>query len=77
MLIKLRLAKCGQKIKDRDTPTLKERERETKVKFQIEKIVAQKKQTKDKEREEMGNTESGQGSALTQSKVAEKAKRRN
>lgn len=33
MLIKLRLAKCGQKIKERDTPTLKERERETKVKF--------------------------------------------
>lgn len=54
-----------------------QKERETKVKFQIEKIVAQKKQAKERDREEMGNTESGQGSALTQSKVAEKAKRRN
>lgn len=73
MLIKLRQAKCGQKIKERYWERQRERERraETKAKFQIEKIVAQKKQ---QERERKWETQRADKAALTQSKVAEKAK---
>lgn len=59
----------------RETEGESERRAETKAKFQIEKIVVQKKQ-QEREREEMGNTESGQGSTDPE-QSCRKGKKRN